>query len=46
MAARDYIPLNFELMANPINWVIIYLMVIIAGLGLSLIFPATPTSDN
>jgi hypothetical protein len=46
MAARDYIPINIDLIANPMNWIIIYLMVVIAGLGLSLIFPATPTSDN
>lgn len=45
----DKIPLNFELMKNPVNWVILSLMVAIAGLGLSLLFPhnavssATPT---
>lgn len=41
---KAYIPLNLELMANPINWVIITLMVLIAGLGLSLIM--SPTLKN
>lgn len=35
---RAYTPLNFELMANPVNWVIVVLMVAIAGLALSLLF--------
>jgi hypothetical protein len=39
MALADKIPLNFGLMANPYNWVVIWLMVVIAGLGLALIVP-------
>ena len=42
MDIKDKIPLNLELMGNPINWVIIILMVAIAGLALHLIFK-TPT---
>ncbi len=34
MPIKDYIPLNFELMKNPINWVIIFLMVALAGTAL------------
>jgi hypothetical protein len=43
-AVRDYLPLNFQLLASPYNWIIILLMVMIAGLGLHLIVnqPANP----
>ncbi len=27
----DFIPLNFRLMAQPLNWIIILLMLVIAG---------------
>jgi hypothetical protein len=40
MEFARYIPLNFALMRNPFNWVIVTLMVMIAGLALNLIFPA------
>lgn len=48
MDIKDKIPLNLELMANPINWVIIILMVAIAGLALHLIFktPTVNLGDN
>lgn len=36
---KNYIPLNWELMAHPANWVIIFLMVYIAGLAIHLVFP-------
>jgi hypothetical protein len=32
------IPLNFDLLRNPANWIIIGLMVYIIGLAISLIF--------
>lgn len=35
---RNSIPLNFELAGNPVNWIIVLLMVAIAGMGVSLIF--------
>ncbi len=35
---KAYTPLNFELVGNPINWVIVVLMVAIAALSVSLIF--------
>lgn len=35
---KAWTPLNFDLMANPVNWVIVVLMVAIAGLALSLLF--------
>lgn len=46
MAVRDYIPINVELIAHPINWIIVLLMVTIAGLGLSLIFPETGNAES
>jgi hypothetical protein len=43
---REYTPINFELAGNPINWVIVLLMVFIAGLAVSLIFhPADQTGS-
>jgi hypothetical protein len=35
---KSRLPINFELAGNPVNWVIVVLMVAIAGLALSLIF--------
>lgn len=40
-----YIPLNFGIMANPVNWVIVVLMVAIAGMGLAVIF-TTPANED
>ncbi len=34
---KGFIPLNFEIMSHPANWVVLLLMVYIAGLGLSLL---------
>lgn len=42
---KAFIPLNFALMANPVNWVIITLMVSIAGLGMAYIFNQTPQGE-
>lgn len=42
---NKYIPLNFALLANPLNWVIVTLMVAIAGLGLAVIF-TTPANED
>lgn len=39
MAASDYNPINTALIANPWNWAVVLLMVVIAGLGLSLLVP-------
>jgi hypothetical protein len=37
VAIKDSIPLNFALMANPLNWIIITLMVLMGGIALHLI---------
>ncbi|MDE2102811.1 MAG: hypothetical protein KGL39_36540 [Patescibacteria group bacterium] len=42
---RKWLPLNFELLANPVNWAIIVLMIALAGLGLALIFKK-PNEEN
>lgn len=43
---KSYIPINYELAGNPVNWVIIVLMVAIAGLAVSLIFNPASSGDN
>ena len=35
---KNALPLNWGLMANPTNWAIIILMILIAGFSLALIF--------
>ena len=34
----NYIPLNFVLMGNPLNWIIIPLMVLFMGLAMAHVF--------
>lgn len=34
---KGYIPLNFDIIANPVNWAIVILMIAIAGLGLAIV---------
>jgi hypothetical protein len=36
----DYVPLNIDLIANPFNWVIVVLMIAVAGIGLAFVFPS------
>ncbi len=43
---KAYVPLNFELMRNPVNWVIITLMVLLAGIGLAFIVKHTVISSE
>jgi len=33
----SYIPLNWELIKNPVNWVIVFLMIALAGMALAAI---------
>lgn len=37
-ALRKWLPLNFALIGNPVNWVIVVLMIAIAGIAMTLIF--------
>jgi len=38
---KGLIPLNWELLANPVNWIIVFLMLALAGVGLALIARST-----
>lgn len=38
------IPLNLPLMANPVNWIIVTLMVLIGGFALALLTQLQPAS--
>ncbi len=40
----NYIPINWALFLTPTNWLVVTLMVMIAGFGLALI-TTTPNSD-
>ncbi len=40
------LPLNLPMMANPYNWIILILMVTIAGMGLALLFPGVAQPKN
>lgn len=42
---KKYVPLNWSLLANPVNWAIVILMLAIAALALAHIFPKT-NSEN
>lgn len=36
-----YVPINFQLVLNPVNWIIVFLMLALAGVGLALIIQST-----
>lgn len=37
------LPLNFELLGNPLNWVVVLLMVAVAGAAIAFLIPTTMT---
>lgn len=39
-APKNFIPLNFELIMNPLNWFTVILMLLIAGFALHLLLPS------
>lgn len=41
----DYIPLNFAIMGHPLNWLTIWLMLVIAGFALQSLFDLFNTSS-
>jgi hypothetical protein len=43
---KGYIPLNFELIINPVNWIIVFLMIALAGVGLALITSSISDGNN
>lgn len=42
----DWIPLNFALLRNPYNWVIVILMLLVAGLALAYVFPQNSATEG
>lgn len=36
----EFVPINWHLIGNPINWAIILLMVLIAGFAIHLLLPS------
>jgi hypothetical protein len=43
---KSYLPLNFALMTNPVNWAIVILMIAIAALAIYHIFPKNSTVEE
>lgn len=43
---KSYIPLNFELMSNPVNWIIIVLMLLVAGVALAFIMNNSTATEE
>lgn len=37
----DFLPINWQLIGNPVNWAIIILMLLIAGYALHILLPNT-----
>lgn len=37
MEYTKYIPVNFDIISNPLNWLIVLLMVLIASIGFSVV---------
>lgn len=46
MSLLSKLPLNIELMKEPVNWAILFLMIAIAGFAISVIFPQSASADN
>jgi hypothetical protein len=43
---KSFIPINVELVANPVNWVIVFLMIAFAGVGLAFILQDHTTTEE
>jgi len=41
---KKALPINWELAANPLNWIIILLMIAIAGAAIAFILPPAPST--
>lgn len=41
---QKFVPLNFELMANPVNWLIVPLTLLLGGFALALVTQNLSTS--
>jgi hypothetical protein len=40
------LPINWELAANPINWIYILLMIAIAGAAIAFVLPSAPPTQE
>jgi hypothetical protein len=40
------LPINWELIGNPANWLVVFLMIAIAGVGLAVIVPFNPDTTT
>lgn len=43
---KKWLPLNFDLMSNPVNWAVIFLMITFAIFAVSVVFPKTTISTE
>jgi hypothetical protein len=43
---KNAIPLNWALLANPVNWMIVYVMIALAIAGLAFIISTPPASNE
>lgn len=43
---KKYLPLNLDLLANPVNWFIITLMVLFAGIAICYIMSKTQVNSG
>jgi len=43
---KGALPLNWPLLGNPVNWIVVFLMVAIAGAGLALIIQPTAQTEE
>lgn len=42
----QYIPLNFDILKSPYNWLVVGMMVLIGGLAMNLIFSNPPATSE
>lgn len=42
---KNLIPVNWDLVSNPVNWLTIVLMVLIGGMALALVFNPTKETE-
>ncbi len=42
---KEYLPINFALVSNPVNWVIVALMIAIAAMALYYIYPSNNVEE-
>lgn len=43
---KNALPINWNLIKNPVNWITVFLMVAIAGAGIAMIYTAKNKDDE